>query len=264
MADQSSEALQGLEPDAEAAAERHVLSSVPPRPLPAWSKLRAAEAWLRSARLACRDAPPEAAKAAEWLLDNDFQIARAIRQISQDLPQSYYVRLPALAAPSEDEGLPRVFALAHSFLGSSRLQVSLAGAVRFLEIYQRHVPLTIGELWAFPTMLRIACLEVLVATLTPLLGEGLDLPFAPSHWARGKHSLEDTERIARAIANLGEIAAIPWDEFFDRTSHVERVLRSDPTGFYSRMDFESRDGYRRSVEALAAGASANEVDVAAL
>lgn len=251
-----------LEPDAEDLAARHHLSSRTPREVPVWTRLAHAHDWLRRVRRASLEPPPEAAKAAEWLLDNDFQVHRALRQIRTDLPRSFYLRLPALAAP-EDDGTPRVFVLAHEYLDCSKLQVSLASAARFITAYQRKAPLTTAELWAFPTMLRIACIEILIATVTPLLGARIPLPFAPSRWSTQKHALEETERVARAIANLSVIAAIPWDEFFEQTSKVEAVLRGDPSEIYPRMDFDSRDRYRRAVEALAAGSALDEASVAA-
>ncbi|MGH7339628.1 MAG: hypothetical protein ACREKH_03990, partial [Candidatus Rokuibacteriota bacterium] len=71
--------------------------------------------WFERARLACADPPPEAAKAAEWILDNEFLIRRVIAQVRNDLPPGFYARLPSLANAA-DRGLPRVYAVAHGFL----------------------------------------------------------------------------------------------------------------------------------------------------
>jgi len=249
-------------PAAEDLAGRHQLASGQPEAIDAWSHLRDTEAWLRSARLIATSGPEEAGKAAEWLLDNDYQIHRALRQIRKDLPRTFYSRLPALSSPG-DECLPRIFMVAHEFLHCSRLQVSLDGTVEYATAYQRIAPLSIAELWAFPTMLRIACIEILVASLTPLLGQGLWLPFKPSKAACDRLSLEDSERAARAIANLAQIAVIPWNDFFDRSSLVQETLKGDPSGFYGLMDFESRDRYRRAVEEIAAWSRQDEISVAA-
>lgn len=241
---------------------RHRLSDKPPLPVPAWAKLNAGFDWLHDVRSACADAPPESSKAAEWLLDNDYQVHRTLRQIREDLPGSFYECLPALVTEQE-ERVPRVFALAHEFLRATKLQVSLSNAVRFVGAYQHATALTIAELWAFPTMLRIASFEILVCALTPLAYSERELPFRVTDWSVDPESLDPTERVARSIANLIAIAAIPWENFFDRTSRVEEILGQDPSGFYSRMDFESRDRYRRRVEALARHSSTSEPDVAA-
>ena len=262
MAEADAESGGLLERIASQLSARHILSDKPALPIPAWTGLDAGFVWLHDVRCACVEAPPEAGKAAEWLLDNDYQIHRALRQIKEDLPYSFYSRLPALASEPE-RGMPRVFALAHELLHATGLQLSLGQAVRFVSAYQQEAALTIAELWAFPTMLRIAAIEILISSMTPLVCGEQPLPFRTTEWAADPESLDPTERVARSIANLIAIAAIPWEEFFDRTSRVEQILRRDPSGFYSHMDFDSRDRYRRRVEALARYSSTSEPDVAA-
>ncbi|AKH43957.1 cyclic beta-1,2-glucan synthetase [Altererythrobacter atlanticus] len=262
MAEADAETGGLLEQIASQLSARHILSEKPPLPIPAWARLEAGFDWLHDVRCACVEAPPEAGKAAEWLLDNDYQIHRALRQIKKDLPHSFYSRLPALASEAEPD-VPRVFALAHELLHATRLQLSLGHAVRFVSAYQQGAGLTIAELWAFPTMLRIASIEILVSSITPLVCGERALPFRATAWTADPESLDSTERVARSIASLAAIASIPWEDFFDRTSRVEAILCEDPSGFYSRMDFESRDRYRRRVEELSRHCAANESDVAA-
>ncbi len=221
---------------------------------------RAVERWLTAARMASRKPAPEVAKAAEWLLDNDYQVNRALRQIRKDLPRDFYAKLPALA-DCEIEG-PRVFVLAHELLRATHLQLSLANAVRFIRAYQRHQQLTIAELWAFPTMLRIACVEILVAALTPMLAGEVAVDIPLSSCACESQSLSATDRVARAISNLAEVAAIPWEEFFERVSLVDTILGGDPARAYGQMDFETRDRYRSAVEEIAEWGGAGETEVA--
>jgi cyclic beta-1,2-glucan synthetase len=261
MSDSVSEPVWSLEPAAEVLSGRHRPATGPPPDIPVWAELDATRRWLHNIRLACACPSAELEKTAEWLLDNDYKVHRALLQIGKDLPPSFYARL-AVVTEADGERVPRVFALAHDLLRVTRLQISLTSAVRFVRVYQERHPLTIGELWAFPTMLRIACIEILVAA-TSTFYERVPVPFEPSEWARDPHSLEETERVARAIANLGLIASIPWEEFFDQTSVVEETLRLDPSGQYSRMDFATRDRYRREVERIAAKAATDETEVAA-
>ncbi|MCK9994351.1 MAG: cyclic beta-1,2-glucan synthetase, partial [Alphaproteobacteria bacterium] len=216
--------------------------------------------WLERAREAAATAEPDATKAAEWLLDNDYQVERAAKQIQEDMPPQFYRNLQSLTT-AEEKGLPRVFVLAHGLLQASRLQLSLAASVQFVRAYQEEAPLTIAELWAFPTMLRLACLEILVAAFARLFPD-LAPPFAPSHCAVCVGPFDDTESVARAIANLGVIASIQWKGFFESTSQVEAILQRDPAKVYPRMDFETRDRYRQSVEKLARGARQSEWTVA--
>ncbi|WP_417594260.1 GH36-type glycosyl hydrolase domain-containing protein [Parasphingorhabdus sp.] len=230
--------------------EPHQLVSAAPRPVPLWKSIEKAVDWLNDAREACAIAPAEASKAAEWLLDNDYQVFRAIRQIKEDLPSRYYEQLPTLDDDGEP-GFPRVYGLAHLLLRATHLQVTLPAAVQFICAYQGTHPLTIGELWAFPSMLRIACLEILVGSLTSVLKDQLEKPFEPTEAVAALSSLDDTERVARSIANLSLIASISWEDFFDKTSLVEEILVRDPSEYYARMDFETRNRYRSIVEKLA-------------
>ena len=251
-----------LEQTASNLRDVHQLSSSPPKPVPAWQAIDKAEHWLNRARKACVKAPSEASKAAEWLLDNDYQVYRAIRQIKEDLPESFYSRLPALRSDGQT-GYPRVFTLAHELLQANRLQITLNGTVQFICAYQRSNSLTIGELWAFPAMLRIACLEILASSLSAVLQDQIEKPFELTPAATALYSLDDTERVARSIANLSLIASISWKDFFDRTSAVERILSDDPSDFYSSMDFETRDHYRRAVETLSNYSGEDEPGIAA-
>ncbi len=245
-------------------AAGHRLGTAPPDPVAAWAHVKAVQRWLSDVRQACVDPPPEASKAAEWLLDNDYQVHRALRQIRNDLPKTFYDQLPGLAKEGEEEqtGLPRIYAIALEYVLASHLQISLAGAVRFVQTYQQHLPLTIAELWAFPTMLRIACVEILVVALTPLLGGSITLPFALADASHDIHSLDPSERTARSISNLGIVATIPWEDFFDQVSLVEAALGRDPSADYPQMDFETRDAYRAAVEEIARASCSDECEVA--
>ena len=254
-----------LEIAAHELAARHRVSRVPPEPVAVWQKVADVQRWLSDVRLACVDPPPAAGKAAEWLLDNDYQVHRALRQIDKDLPASFYRQLPALAGNARSP--PRIYELVHEYLCLSHVQVSLGGAVQFVRAYQQRTPLTIAELWAFPTMLRIACVEILVVALDPLLDGSIKLPFSPNDALVSPHSLnpqslDATERVARAISNLGIIAAIPWEDFFDQVSLVEEALGRDPAGQYLQMDFETRNSYRSAVEQLARASKCDESQIA--
>ena len=232
-----------------------------PRAAPVWAELDVLPNWLDRARRLCADPPPDATKAAEWLLDNDYHVRRAIRQVREDMPPAFYRRLPCLSAP-ECKGMPRIFLLAHGMLNAAHMQLSLAIAVRFVDAYQEEAPLTIAELWAFPTMLRLACLETLVTAFSEL-EPALNAPFEPAPGSTYRETHDPTEAVSRAISTLMAVDNIPWRDFFDQVSRVEAILRGDPAGVYPAMDFDTRDRYRKAVEEIALGAGQPEWDVAA-
>ncbi len=79
-----------------------------------------------------------------------------------------------------------------------------------------------------------------------------------------EHQLQATRQVAigNAITGLRSIAAIDWNEPFETLSHVEEILRQDPSGHYSLMDFESRDHYRHIVEKISRIYNISEFKVA--
>ena len=93
--------------------------------------------------------------AAEWLLDNFHLIESEQLEIRRNLPRSYYLELPKLAS-RESGGAARIYAMAVELINHSDGHLDLDRLTRFVTSYQTLAPLTIGELWAWPSMLRIA------------------------------------------------------------------------------------------------------------
>lgn len=243
-----------------ALADAHDVEPPPAAPLDIYRSLSAMPMWLEHVRRYCSDPDPPHSRAADWLLDNDYHITRAVRQVREDLPVNFYRRLPVVRDPNGDR-VPRVYAIAHAVLNASRLQLSLSTIVTYFDAYQSDSILTIAELWAVPSMLRLAALE-LVADAFHQLNSELAPPFVPGRFAVDCRTRDETERISRAIANLDAIGMIQWRDFFEQTSKVEAILTSDPSAVYARMDADTRDGYRKIVEALADGSSHSETEVA--
>jgi cyclic beta-1,2-glucan synthetase len=96
--------------------------------------------------------------AAEWLLDNYHVVEEQIREIRQDLPPSFYRRLPKLGN-GPFEGYPRVLGVAWAFVAHTDSRLDPEALRRFVRAYQRIQPLTIGELWAVAITLRIVLVE---------------------------------------------------------------------------------------------------------
>ena len=98
------------------------------------------------------------APAGEWLLDNFYLIEEQIRAAREHLPSGYSRELPRLAqGPSA--GLPRVYDLALEAISHGDGRVDAETLARFVAAYQTVTPLTLGELWAIPIMLRLALIE---------------------------------------------------------------------------------------------------------
>ena len=96
--------------------------------------------------------------AADWLLDNFHLIASEITDIRRNLPRTYSRTLPALAS-RDHAGHARVYIIAVELIRHSDSRLDRHQLVQFLNSYQRVAPLTIGELWAWPSMLKLALIE---------------------------------------------------------------------------------------------------------
>ncbi len=96
--------------------------------------------------------------AAEWLLDNFHLVTSEIRDIHQHLPGTYYRQLPTLAS-REQAGHTRIYAMAVELVRHSDSRIDRQQLAVFVNSYQRVAPLTIGELWAWPSMLKLALIE---------------------------------------------------------------------------------------------------------
>ena len=100
----------------------------------------------------------EVSPAAEWLLDNFHLIEAQAREIKDGLPRRYFRDLPVL----KDEplvGLPRVYGVAWAFVAHTDSAFDDDLLVHFLRAYEEIRELTLGELWALPTTLRVVLIE---------------------------------------------------------------------------------------------------------
>jgi cellobiose phosphorylase len=96
--------------------------------------------------------------AGEWLLDNFYLIEEQIRTARRHLPRGYARELPRLLdGPSAR--LPRVYDIALETISHGDGHVKANSLRAFVAAYQAITPLTLGELWAIPIMLRLALLE---------------------------------------------------------------------------------------------------------
>lgn len=265
---------------------------------------------------------------AEWLLDNMYVIESAIEDIKLNLPKKFYKELPKILH-GEMKGLPRIYALAIEFIEDSVGQLNTENITQFLKCYQTDHPLSIGELWAFPLMLRLRLVEwveFLIVRVDNRMRSGelanfwgnrllsasrydmerlnpflIDLSKAgipiTGHFAEvlldhlfdqeavlpevrkwleerfqmpldeilhQEHLNESTEHIVfsdciKSLITLGQLA---WPEIFETVSPVDAIFKADPAGVYTKMDFTTRNSYRKVIEEVAKRIHAEEVLVA--
>ncbi len=95
---------------------------------------------------------------AEWLIDNFHVVEKQIREVRVDLPPGYYRQLPKLAS-GPFVGYPRVLGVAWAYVAHTDSLFDPEMLRRYLRAYQEVQPLSIGELWAVATTLRIVLVE---------------------------------------------------------------------------------------------------------
>jgi len=289
---------------------------------PLLARLKQTRRLLSAARNRLSDAverSSDISPAGEWLLDNFYVLEEHILEVHESMPRGYYRELPELLEGSLS-GHPRVYEVAIELIAHSEGRIDLDNVELFVKEFQRVLPLTIGELWAVPAMLRLGLIEsvrrMALRTVQRLdqveeadgwaariqaasgseanaLGEVLDefvnrhppltpifvtrflqqlrstqAEFTPLVWleqwmaedglSAGEAAARSGERLAltqlimaNSITSLRAISRMDWRSFVERQSALEAVLRNDPSGYYPRMTFGTRDHYRHVAEWIA-------------
>jgi cyclic beta-1,2-glucan synthetase len=216
------------------------------------------------------------------------------------------------------KGLPLIYGIARELVSHTDSNLNQGNIVAAVDAYQSVSQLTLGELWAFPQMLRMALIETvqhlstraltelrereladfwanrlitanrrdpshLFAILSELTGSqpepspyfasqlidhlydeaaalvpvqswlerSLRKSMTDLHMEEQHRQTRDQIAIGNAIGSLRRLAVLDWRLIFERLSRVEEMLRLDPAAVYPKMDFDTRDRYRRAIEALA-------------
>ncbi|MFY9176826.1 MAG: glucoamylase family protein [Caldicoprobacterales bacterium] len=263
---------------------------------------------------------------AEWLLDNFYMLEEQSKQIQHQLPDNLR-EYPVL-----ESGIPRIYAIAEDIVDYTDGQLDEDILIEYLREYQSVTPLTSGELWIVPLMIKIALIkkirEIAVHIVElqkqknegnkwgSLLLENIDAPKEKLHqlimehdkinsymsssyaeamlrvfrnsgskgtslvtWLDGKLALQGINiddmvqlehqtqakyqvSIGNAITSLRFLQSVKWEDIFENLSFLEKILREDPSGFYAKMEFVSREYYRNELVKLANKYKVSELDVA--
>ena len=114
----------------------------------------------------------EVIPSAEWLLDNIYLIEKEFKTIKHNLPYSYFDNLPNIDI--EGVSYPRIYNLAKEYIEINQNVIDEEEIIKFIN--NQKLEFTIGELWAFPLMLRIALiinLGLIVNDMVVLQKKGL-------------------------------------------------------------------------------------------
>lgn len=209
---------------------------------------------------AASQTPAQFTTAAEWMLDNYVYIQQALKQVEENLPGSYERQLPRLVEEPY-KGQSRIYVLAAEILKDSVVVLDMEHIYQAVERFQTISVLSMGELWALPTMLRVSLLEMLVLAIAAISEQPLER-FLEEEMAVQLPASENPELIvARIIPALRLISTTDWKVFFEAVNITHGLLNNDPAGIYPRMDFETRDRYRGVIERLGFGSPMTEEEI---
>jgi len=189
--------------------------------------------------------------AAQWLLDNFYLVETHIRIAKRHLPSDYSLQLPRLDnGPSS--GLPRVYDIALETISHGDGRVDGDSLSRFVEAYQHTAPLTLGELWAIPIMLRLALIENLRRVAARVMANWADRDLA-NGWADklSETAERDAKSVVLVVADMAR-SAPPMTPAF--VAELARRLQghgstlTQPLAWIEQMLGESALSIERSVQ----------------
>ncbi|MGY0652740.1 GH36-type glycosyl hydrolase domain-containing protein [Luteimonas sp. A537] len=140
--------------------------------------------------------------AGDWLLDNLYLVEEQVRLARRHLPKGYSRELPRLEGGPSDQ-LPRVYDIALNAISHGDGRVDVEGLDRFIAAYQSVTPLTLGELWAVPIMLRLALIENLRRVSAQVIAGRIDRDLA-DFWADRFSAMaeSDPKSVVLVIADM--------------------------------------------------------------
>ena len=200
-----------LEAHARAIAAGHVLAEAGARSRPLLPRLDESAHELEDAYQflsAIARADPQPVASEDWLRDNYHVVQDQVREVRQDLPRRVLLRAAEAGGRARAPATRASTPIARELIAHTAGRLDLETLVDFVSAYQRAAPLSIGETWAIPIMLRLALVEELRAWSTASSPRGA----AASRRAAGKRRSPSERRDLDAeisIALLRERGATP-------------------------------------------------------
>jgi cyclic beta-1,2-glucan synthetase len=171
-----------------------------------------------------------------FLLEGEMQETCTTFHATHKLPQ---VRTPGGAV------IPRIAAVAGDFLAASSFQFTEAKFAAYVQAFQQVTVLRLAELWMLIPVMKLVLLEQIAE--------------------RGRRLLQNptvSYGVQDQIRSLQDIKQAAWKAVIEPLILFDRILREDPAGAYPRMDYETREQYRRSLVKIAGRSDCSELEVA--
>ena len=187
-------------------------------------------------------------------LDPLLELRENPRLLQSALDEMYSIRrrlshLPVVVRPREGDE-PRIVTVADTYLKAADSRWDGDWVVWFLEEVQKADPLTLRELWAFPTAVKFLLVEEVLTQAKAQIEE-------PDAFDRDAQGL-----LAARFDGIRNAIYANWAQMIESLVVFNAVLRQDPIGAYPEMDFDSRERYRERVSEIARYSDQTELEVA--
>jgi hypothetical protein len=176
------------------------------------------------------------------LQESAFLLAAEMEEVCSSFSQA--TQVPHVRTP-DGAVIPRIAAIADDLLVTTAYRFSETAFSAYTQAFQEVVVLQMAELWVLIPVLKLVLLEQV--------------------FERGRHLQEDPNGaygVQNLIRSVQEIRQTAWKAVIEPLILFDQILRQDPAGAYSRMDYESRDLYRRKLVEIAARSDFSEIEVA--
>ncbi len=141
--------------------------------------------------------------------------------------------------------VPRIAAIAEDYVTATAGQFAAASFTDYVQAFQDVTVLDMAELWMLIPGIKLVLLEQIAQRSRRLLQDPI------SSYA-----------VREMVRSLREIKQTNWKVVIEPLIRFDRMLREDPAGAYSRMDYESRELYRQKIVKLADHSDCSEMEVA--
>jgi cyclic beta-1,2-glucan synthetase len=190
--------------------------------------------------------------------------ALEVREVLQsELPVQQVIKTQASKDDPTPSEWPRPYVAARAYLSAAKYLFEEDVFASYILTFEESGYLEMHEIWALKPMMQLAVLECIAANLTAESAAPQDSytekhPDVPDECAPGSIPL------AVLVKSLHRMGHTDLKDSFHVLSRTEVLLREDPVGAYSLMDFESCDLYRNAIQRFALASAADEFEIARL
>ncbi|MEK7176827.1 MAG: glucoamylase family protein [Patescibacteria group bacterium] len=164
------------------------------------------------------------------LVDNFYIIENAISDIENGIVKKEFLKLPQISKSGQNF-VPRTYFIFSELLKANKNEIDKQVMEKFINSYQKHTPLTLRELYATPTILKIILVENIQYLIERILLSSIEFNEA-EFWFKQIIKKTKQKRISQFSEIIHELTSkyniIPVNFGFyllQRLSHYEPVAR---------------------------------------